>query len=38
VRIAADDEWRTHMRPADRLVTTAVTAPWLARYGYRARV
>jgi Sulfotransferase family len=38
VRIAADEEWRTNMRTADRYVTTAVTAPWLARYGYRARV
>jgi hypothetical protein len=36
-RIRRDDEWLDRMRPRDRVVVTALTAPWLARYGYPVR-
>jgi hypothetical protein len=34
VRIRADEEWRSCMRPASRLTVTALTLPLLARLGY----
>jgi hypothetical protein len=38
VRITPDEAWRTEMHPADRSVTTLLTMPWLAHYGYNACV
>ncbi len=38
VPIRLDDEWRTAQRRVDRLATTALSLPWLRRYGYPARV
>jgi hypothetical protein len=35
VDLRVDDEWRSAMRPRDRRVVTAITAPLLRRYGYR---
>jgi hypothetical protein len=35
VRLRADAEWRTAMPPADRRLVTAVTSPWMWRFGYR---
>ncbi len=37
VAIRLDDEWRHRLDRRARLVTTAVTAPLLRRYGYRVR-
>ena len=37
VAIRSDDEWKTAMRPWDRARVTAVTWPFLLRYGYRVR-
>jgi hypothetical protein len=34
VRIREDDHWRAAMRRGDRVVTSALAAPWLSRYGY----
>jgi Sulfotransferase family len=34
IRIVSDDEWRAKMRPNDRLLVSALTAPILFRYGY----
>jgi hypothetical protein len=36
VSVRPDIEWRTAMRPEDRMVTTAITAPLRWRYGYPA--
>jgi hypothetical protein len=36
VSVHPDIEWRTAMRPQDRIVTTAITAPLRWRYGYPA--
>jgi hypothetical protein len=36
VAITLDDEWRTH-EPTLRTAVSAVTLPWLGRYGYRLR-
>jgi hypothetical protein len=38
LRLRLDDEWKSQMRRRDRLLVTALTAPMLSRYGYRARV
>jgi hypothetical protein len=35
VRLRADEEWRTAMRPGDRRLVALVTWPLLLRYGYR---
>src|SRR6185437_6929912 len=35
IRLAADDEWRTAMPAARRLLVTGLTAPLLRHYGYR---
>jgi hypothetical protein len=35
--LAVDDEWRTAMPRSQRGVVTALTAPWLFRYGYLSR-
>jgi hypothetical protein len=32
--LKVDQEWRTSMRPRDRRITTALTWPLLAVYGY----
>jgi hypothetical protein len=37
VDLRLDDRWRTAMRPPDRVVTTLLTAPLLAAYGYIGR-
>lgn len=37
VPLRRDDGWRTHLRPADRRVVTALTAPLLLAYGYTGR-
>jgi hypothetical protein len=37
VRICPDEEWRRQMPPLERAVTTALTAPALAAYGYTLR-
>jgi hypothetical protein len=37
VRLRVDDAWRRDMDPVDRAVTTVLTWPLLARYGYLAR-
>jgi hypothetical protein len=34
IKIRCDDAWRTALGPADRLLVSSVTLPWLARYGY----
>jgi hypothetical protein len=34
VPLRLDEAWRGHMRPRDRWLVTALTAPLLARYGY----
>ena len=34
VELKADEEWRTGMKRADRLIVTAMTAPLLMRYRY----
>jgi hypothetical protein len=34
VGIRADEAWRTQLPAGDRRVVTAVTAPWLLRFGY----
>lgn len=34
IQLREDAEWRTRMRPRDKLITTVLTAPWLMRYGY----
>jgi GT2 family glycosyltransferase len=34
VAVRADEAWRRSMRPADRRVVTALTAPLLVRHGY----
>jgi hypothetical protein len=36
VEIREDDEWLAGQTPRDRLVVTALTLPWLSRFGYRA--
>lgn len=36
VTVAADEEWRTRMRPASRLAVSALTWPGLHRYGFKA--
>jgi hypothetical protein len=33
-QITSDEEWQNSMPPAERLITTAMTAPLLYRYGY----
>lgn len=38
VPVRLDDAWRAAQRPRDRCVTTALTLPWLRRYGYPWRV
>jgi hypothetical protein len=38
VHLRNDDEWAIRQRPLDRALTSAVTLPWLRRYGYPARV
>jgi len=38
VELRADDEWRSAMRPSDRLLATLLTAPGLIRFGYPLRV
>jgi hypothetical protein len=35
VPIKLDDEWRTSMPLTSRLLVTAITSPFLGRYGYR---
>jgi hypothetical protein len=35
LEIKLDDEWRQAMTTSDRRMVTAITLPWLARYGYR---
>lgn len=34
VRLRADNAWRDQLPAGDRRLVTAVTAPWLLRYGY----
>jgi hypothetical protein len=34
IELRLDDEWRTRMRPSDYRVVTAMTWPFLVRYGY----
>jgi hypothetical protein len=34
IAILRDDSWRDAMSPRDRTVVSALTFPWLARYGY----
>ena len=34
IQIREDDEWKTAMRPRDKLAVTAITLPLLLRYGY----
>jgi hypothetical protein len=34
VRVRIDDEWRSSMRPLDRMVVSAITLPLRAAYGY----
>jgi len=34
VALRSDDEWRTAMPRGQRVAMTAMTAPWLLRYGY----
>jgi Sulfotransferase family len=38
VELREDDEWRRHQSPQDRLLVTALTLPFLHRYGYGVRV
>jgi hypothetical protein len=35
VKLKLDEEWRTKMKPSDRLITTFLTFPLLLRYGYK---
>jgi hypothetical protein len=37
IKIAPDDEWRTHLAPRKRLVSTAIALPLLHRYGLPVR-
>jgi hypothetical protein len=37
VEIREDDEWLAGQTSRDRFVVTALTLPWLSRYGYRTR-
>lgn len=37
LKLRLDDAWRSEMRPADRLLVSAMTFPLLLRYGYDAR-
>ncbi len=37
VQIRRDESWRTRFPSTDRAWVSALTAPWLARYGYRVR-
>ena len=37
MQIRRDESWRTKLPAGDRAWVTALTAPWLARYGYRVR-
>lgn len=36
VQLRLDDEWQHRLRSADRIATTAIAWPLLARYGYRS--
>jgi len=37
MQIRRDESWRTKLPSSDRAWVSALTAPWLARYGYRVR-
>jgi hypothetical protein len=34
VKLRLDDEWRRKMPPASRMIVSAMTWPFLLRYGY----
>jgi hypothetical protein len=36
VELQSDELWRKDMRPAHKLALTALTLPWLRKYGYSA--
>lgn len=38
MKIRRDESWRTKLPAGDRAWVSALTAPWLARYGYPVRV
>ncbi|HZM00226.1 MAG TPA: sulfotransferase [Planctomycetota bacterium] len=37
VELQPDENWRRDMHPAHKLAVTALTLPWLGKYGYSAR-
>jgi GT2 family glycosyltransferase len=38
VRLSLDEEWQSRLTGADLRVVTAITTPWLLRYGYPLRI
>ena len=38
VQLRADEEWKTRMKQADKNAVTALTLPFLFRYGYHGKV